>query len=94
MCCEILGGCSSFRTWKKSCNSTLKICEFYVSRGLGYCIKGVDERKATDGKKKKKNLQKLERLVSRRPVGVVTWTRGVGVATWSRGRDVAEMELG
>ena len=42
----------------------------------------------------KKNLQKLEGLVSRRPVGVVTWTRGVGVATWSRGRDVAEMELG
>ena len=38
MCCEILGGCSSFRTWKKSCNSTLKIVNFQCSSGLGYCI--------------------------------------------------------
>ena len=44
---EILEGCSSFRTRKKSCNSTLKIVNFMCSNGLGYCIKGVAGRKAT-----------------------------------------------
>ena len=48
VCCEILEGCSSFRTWKKSCNLTLKFVNFMYSSGLGYCIKGVA------GKKKKK----------------------------------------
>ena len=46
-CCEILEGFSSFRTWKKSCNSTLKFVNFKYSSGLGYYIKGVAGRKAT-----------------------------------------------
>ena len=45
-CCEILEGCSSFRTWKKSWNSTLKILNFMRSSGLGYCIKEVAEKRA------------------------------------------------
>ena len=45
--CEILEGCSSFRTRKKSCNSTLEIVNFMCSSGLGYYIKGVAGRKAT-----------------------------------------------
>ena len=47
VCCEILEGCSNFRTWKKSCNSILKFVNFKYSSGLGYCIKGVAGIKAT-----------------------------------------------
>ena len=97
MCCEILEGCSSFHTWKKSCNSTLKFVNFKYSRGLGYCIKGVAGRKATG---KKNARQKLEWLLpnssvgSRPRLGVVT-NRAPGaqvkgeVATWTRGVGVA-----
>ena len=44
---EIREGCSSFRTEKKSYNSTLKFVNFMCSSGLGYCIKEVEGRKAT-----------------------------------------------
>ena len=79
--CEILEGCSSFRTRKKSCNSTLEILNFRYTSGLGYCIKGIAGRKATgEFEKKKKDF-----------VQGRNWTGGVGVATSFWCRDLAEV---